>query len=248
MLASHQPPLRACKTSLWLPQLRRSGEREPDVRALFGHRAVKEREVSVDAPGQECSILVVGLHDESVPLEAFEVVGEREGHAGPTLAERRVGDGVLAQLVHEGDARILDAPQLFGIVLWIGTERRLSVDNPAVDPVRRASRTKVRQAAPIFDATQKQGRAVAQAARARVENAMDWIRPVGRRQDGVLIVPVKECFVDALHRHALTLLRATSGCNRDCGAPLRWVPARAPDRDRAARLRALLAGQKAWRG
>ena len=86
------------------------------MRARVGHRPVDEREAAVDATRQERGVLVVGLHDEAEALEAAEVLGERERDAGAALAERGVGDRVLAELLDEGDARILDAPQLLGIV------------------------------------------------------------------------------------------------------------------------------------
>ena len=80
------------------------------------------------APREERRVLVVGLHDEPVALERAKVLGERERDARAALAERGVRDGVLAQLVDERDARVLDPPELLGVVLGLGAQRRLCVD------------------------------------------------------------------------------------------------------------------------
>ncbi len=114
-----------------------------------------EREVPVDAPRQQRRVLVVGLHDEPASLEAAKVLGESEGDARAALAERRVRDRVLAQLFDESDPRILDAPQLLGVVLRVRTQRGLPVDDPAVHTVGRAGGTEVRVPASVLDATEQ---------------------------------------------------------------------------------------------
>ena len=141
--------------------------RDPDVRAGVGDRPMDEREVAVDAARQERRVFVVGLHDEAVALERAKVVGERERDARPALAERGVGDRVFAELVDERDARIFDAPKLFGIVLGIGRSVGCSSIDPAVDAVLRARRAQMRVAAAIFDAAEEQRRAVARGASRR---------------------------------------------------------------------------------
>ena len=72
--------------------------------------------------GKQRRVLVVGLHDQAAALEGAEVLGERERDARAALAERRVRDRVLAELLDERDARVLDAPELLGVVLGVGRE------------------------------------------------------------------------------------------------------------------------------
>jgi len=116
---------------------------------------MQQREAAVDASRQERRVLVVRLHDEAEPLEAAKVVGERQRDAGAALAERGIGDRIFTELVDEGDARIFDAPQLLREMLRIGPQRRLLVDDPAVDAVLGARRAQVRVAATILDAAQE---------------------------------------------------------------------------------------------
>src|SRR5947208_8983977 len=103
-------------------------ERNPDMRARVGHRAVKERETPVDPARKQRSVLVVRLHDQSIPLEATEVLGERERHTRPSSAESGVRDHELAELLDEGDPRILDPPELLRIVFRVSAESRRRVD------------------------------------------------------------------------------------------------------------------------
>ena len=86
LFASHHAPRRAGSTSLCPPQLRRSGENEIQMCAPESrHRAMEQREAAVDAARQQRRILVVGLHDQAVPLERAEVLGQRQRDAGPSL-------------------------------------------------------------------------------------------------------------------------------------------------------------------
>jgi hypothetical protein len=89
------------------------------------------------------------------------------------------------QLGHEGDARVFDTPDLLRIILGIGHQRRFAVDLPAVHAIEGAGSAQMRQAAPVFDAAQQQSRAILQQGCARIEHAVDGVRPVLAREDGV---------------------------------------------------------------
>ena len=175
-------------------KVRRKGD--PDVRARVRHRAMQQGEAAVDAPGQQRGVLVVGLHDQAEALEAAEVLGERQRHAGPSSTERGVGHDVPTELFDERDARVFDAPQLLGISLRIRTDSvgSASID-PAVDAVARSGGTQMRMAAPVLDPAQEQRRAVLKSRRPGVEHGVCRVRPVSRRQNGILGVPVEQDFV-----------------------------------------------------
>ena len=81
------------------------------------------------------------------------------------------------------------------MVLRVREQRRLFVDHPAIDAVDRARRAQVRVTAPILDATQEQRRTIAQERGARVEHGVRGVRPVGRAQDRVRGMSVKQGFV-----------------------------------------------------
>ena len=75
------------------------------------------------------------------------------------------------------------------------------VDHPAVHAVGRARGAQVRKAAPVLDAAQQQGRPVGEQRRAGVEHPVHRVRPVGRGQDRVVRVPLKERRVAGCGRH-----------------------------------------------
>jgi hypothetical protein len=112
---------------------------------------VNECEVAVDPTRQEGGVLVRRLHDDAVPLEDPKVLREGEGDPGATLAESRVCDHVLAELFNEGDPWILDSPDLLWVLVGSRPKRRLLVDDPAVDAVRRSGGAEVRMPSAILD-------------------------------------------------------------------------------------------------
>jgi hypothetical protein len=79
----------------------------------------------VDPSRKKRRILVIGLHHEAATLEIHEVLGERQRYAGPTLAESGIGHRIFAELRDERDARVLDSPQLLGVIDRVREKRRL---------------------------------------------------------------------------------------------------------------------------
>ena len=215
--------------------------RHPDVRARAADRPMQQREAPVDAPRQQRRVLVVRLHHQPAALERAEVLGERERHAGSAARERGVRDGVLAQLGDVGDARILDAPDLLGMMLAIRQERRRRIDHPPIDAVGGAGGAEMRVSASILHPAQEQRRAVGEQRRAWVEDAVRRIRPLRRRQDRIRVVPGEQRFVKATVAHARSS-RPDSGKVRtveNAGAVgLAHVHERHQERQR--RLRALI--------
>src|SRR5207249_11843260 len=96
-------------------------------------------------------VLVIGLQHLAASVEVPEVFCERERDARPSPAEGGICDRVLPEILDEGDARILDAPELLRMVLRVRAEGRLAVHDPPVDAIDRARRTQVRVAAAILD-------------------------------------------------------------------------------------------------
>jgi len=114
-------------------------------------RTVDKRELSVDPTRQERGVLVVRLHDETAPLEIAEVSGEGQRDARAAFGEGGVRDGVPAELLDPRDPGVFDSPELFRMILGVGPERRLVVDDPSVHAVRRSRRTQVRMPASVLD-------------------------------------------------------------------------------------------------
>ena len=155
------------------------------MRSQRGHGPVNQGPESVDPSWHEGGILVIRGHDDAKSLEGAEVPGQREGN---TRAAARIGgvdDRVLAKFGHEGDARIFDAPNFFRILVREGRHGGFGVDHPIVDSIFRARRTKVRKATAIFDAAEEKSGPVGQKCSARVEDAINAIRPILFGQDWI---------------------------------------------------------------
>jgi hypothetical protein len=140
---------------------------------------MQQCELSLYLSRQQGRVFVVRLHDETLTVERAKVIGEGQRDARPVAAKGRVCDGVPAELGHEGDARILDAPKLFRMKIWLWQKRWLIVDEPTIDPVRGASGAKVRVAAPVFYAAQEECCAVSQPGSPWIEDRVCGIGPIG---------------------------------------------------------------------
>ena len=172
-----------------MAQIRRV--RNPHVRSERRHGPMNQRPVSIDSPRQKGGVFVVRRHDDAVALEAPEVFGQSQRHSGATARIRRVSDDVLLQFRHEGDARIFDAPDFFGIIPsgWASTSVRCQF----------ASRRRHSASAQRKDATirvdLRRGKAAEsfhlQQCRARIEHTVDGIGPVFASQDRVGRMPKK---------------------------------------------------------
>ena len=179
-------------------------KRHPDMCAGRSHRPVHEGEVAIHATRQERGILVIRLHGEPQPLERDEVLGQGERHAGAALAERRERHGIGAQFLDEGDAGILDSPELLWMVLRIREQRRHGIDDPAVHAIRRACRAQMRVPATILDAAEQQRCTVRESRRTGIEHGVDCVRPVACGEDRIAFVPVKQRGISCGTAHVST--------------------------------------------
>ena len=168
-------------------QLTRSSERESRIspfeppNSVFG--PVKEDPLAVDPLRQQRRVLVLGLADDAVSLNGHEVLGGREEHGRPGRPVGGARDHPALELGDAHDPRILESPEL-ALDAPPREEERLRIDDPAVDAVGRTRGREMRDAPEILDAGQHDG-GVAELRRRRVEDDVDWIRPVGGRQDRV---------------------------------------------------------------
>ena len=157
--------------------------------------AVNHGPVPIDSSRQKGGVLVLGRHDDAEPFEGLEVACEGQGHSGTAAREGGVGYGELLQLRDPGDARILDAPELFREFAGQRGHGGLRVDPPAVDAVGGARGAEMREAAPVFYATEEQGVAVREQRDAGVKDAVDWIGPVLAAEDGIAGMAGKEGYI-----------------------------------------------------
>jgi hypothetical protein len=148
---------------------------------------VEEHPVAADPARQQGGILVLGRHGHPETLEGLEVLGLGERDAGPLPAERGVRDDPGAELLDEGDARIFEAPLLFGVPAVVA-EGGVVVDDPVGRAVRRAGAGQMREAAPVLDAAE-QHRLVVHRGGAGVHHRVDRIGPVLRGQQRIARVP-----------------------------------------------------------
>ena len=79
-----------------------------------------------------------------------------------------------------------------GILVRAGHQGRFAINLPSIHAVYRARGAKMRQSAPVFDATQQQRGSILQQGRARIEHAVDGIRPMLTGQDRVAGMPQKQ--------------------------------------------------------
>ena len=133
---------------------------------------------SIDSPRQKGGVLVVRRHDHAESFECAEVFGQGKRHARTSARIGSVGHNVFLKFGDEGDARILDAPDFFRIILRVCQQCGLTIDLPSIDAVGRARGTEMRQPTAIFHAAEQQGRAIREQRCARIEDAVDGIWPV----------------------------------------------------------------------
>src|SRR4249919_1766553 len=120
---------------------------------------MKEDPLSIDPMRQQRGVLVLRRLNDSVALDAPEVLGrcEKDGRAG--RAVDRAGDDPALELRNEDDASVLEAPLLALDAVGRG-KQRLRVDRPAVNPVAGSGDRKVRETGQVLDAREKNGRTV----------------------------------------------------------------------------------------
>ena len=142
---------------------------------------MKENPLAIDALRQQSRVLVLRRLNDSVALDAPEVLGRCEKDCRAGRAVDRAGDDPALELRNEDDASVLEAPLLALDAVGRG-KQRLRVDRPAVDPVAGSGDREVRQTGQVLDAREENGRAV-ELSCSGVERGVDRIRPVLRSQD-----------------------------------------------------------------
>src|SRR3982074_2308056 len=119
--ASHQAPSRASSSTVWSPQLWRSGEKDNHILAFADavceNRSMDKCPATAELPRKECGVFVFGRHDRAVAVEAPEIAGHREGDQRPGARVSGVRDGILIQRREVHDARVLPSPQLLRVLL-----------------------------------------------------------------------------------------------------------------------------------
>ena len=149
------------------------------------HGAVNERPAAADLPRQQGRILILRRHDNAISLEGPEIAckGERDSRAA--AGEGRIGNRILLQFWDIRDARIFNTPDLLWKLTRTRHQRWLGINAPAIDSIRRARSTKMRQTAPIFDAAEQQGITIGKLDCTCVEYAVNRIRPIFSAKDGI---------------------------------------------------------------
>src|ERR1035437_8189860 len=144
---------------------------------------------------EEGRIFVIGRQDHAESLEAVEVFreGQRDSRTAPGIGG--VSNCVLLQIRHVGQARILDAPQLFGVFIRFRHQRGRRINLPSVYAIGRTGCTKMRETSSVFDTAKQQGRSILEQRCACIENAVDRVWPVSARQDRVRGMAMKQRFV-----------------------------------------------------
>ena len=146
--------------------------------AQSSHWAMDERPAAADPPRQQRSIFVLRCHDYAESLEAPEILRQRQRDSGTSPRKGRVCHSILREFRDIGNARILNAPNLFRVLFWTRQQSWPGVDAPIVDAIGRTRRAQMRQSAFVFNAAQEQGISILQLYGPCVQNAVDGIGPV----------------------------------------------------------------------
>ena len=138
---------------------------------------------SADPVRQKSGILVVRRHDDAVSFKGPEILGQRERNSGTAFGVGRVGHGILLQLWNVGDTRILDAPKLLGIFIWIGHQGWRWIDLPPSTPF--TERAAQRCERPRRSSTRQSNSVEPSASRVApgIEYAINPIRPIFAGQE-----------------------------------------------------------------
>ena len=161
-----------------------AGERDARVRdPEAARRPVEEDPLSAHPLRQECRVLVLGSDHDSVSLDRDEVLrrSEIDSRSGRTV--RRAGDHEAIELLDPDGPRVLEPP-LLTLDAFLRREQGRRRDVPTVDSVGRTGRSEVRDPGQRLDPREQDGLA-ADDRGAGVEDYVDRLRPVGRRQDWI---------------------------------------------------------------
>ena len=120
--------------------------RDPHMRAERRHRPMDKRPAPFNSVREKGRIFVIRRCMITPYLSKVRKSLVRASETpGPPRGIRRVSDGVLLQLRHVGQPRILDAPQLFGVFIRVRHERGCRINIPSVDSVPGAGGAKMRK-------------------------------------------------------------------------------------------------------
>ena len=178
-------------------------------------RPVEEHPLAVDPVRQQRGVLVVGLADDAAALDAAEVLRRGEVDGGPGRPVGGAGDHPVAELRHEDDARILEAPLLADDARG-GREQGQRVDRPTVDAIGRAGGRQVRDAPQVLDARQDDRRPVGETRCRGVEDGVDRVGPVLGLQNRVRGMSAEELAVGG---HAAVVAAVRVRLRRTAGRP-----------------------------
>ena len=108
--------------------------------AQSSHWAMDERPAAADSPWQQCSIFVLRCHDYAESFKTTEIFRQCERDSGTSPRKGCVRHSILLEFRDIGDARILNAPNLFRVLFWIRQQSWLGVNAPIVDAIGRTRR------------------------------------------------------------------------------------------------------------
>jgi hypothetical protein len=141
---------------------------------------------------EQRGVAVFGGHDRAVALKRLEVVRKRHGDQRASARIGGVYHREAPQTGERDDARVLDAPQLFRVLLWGSRERRLCIDVPVAYAIAAARSGQVRDPAAVLDADQQQGLSGRQSRGTWIEDRVCGVWPTCRGQQGIVGVPLKQ--------------------------------------------------------
>jgi hypothetical protein len=156
-----------------------------------GHRPVDQGPAAAESTREQRGVLVLGRHEHPAPLERRKVAGRRQADERAGTRITGVNDHVL--VIAQRDPRILDSkPLRVRREIWKKTTIR--IDRPVGQAVRATGNAEMGEAGAILHADEED-RLLAEPGDAGIEDGVDGVRPVGRHEDRIPLVPSKQ-----LHR------------------------------------------------
>jgi hypothetical protein len=155
--------------------------------------------VPINPVWQKHRVFVFRVHDHAKTLEVVKIFRKRQRHTWAFVRVGGVNHRILVQFTDKGYAGIFDPPQFLRKVLWIWHQTRLGIDLPVINAIGRASNTEVGMPTAIFDTAQKQSSPIRQQCRARIEDAVDWVRPLSGSQNGIAWMTLQRLKVLIVH-------------------------------------------------
>jgi hypothetical protein len=136
---------------------------------------------------EQRGVLVFGRHEHPASLERREVAGRRQ--ADERAGTRIAGEDDHVLVIAQRDPRILDSkPLRVGREIW---KKAIGIDRPVGQAIRAAGNAEMGEAGAILHADEED-RLVAETGDAGVKDGVDGVRPVGRPEDRIALVPSKQ--------------------------------------------------------